>query len=166
MAAKTAGTWAALQPAGIGNFTDIDTTARFPLGFRVKVVDVGSTAYGYGELIYLQGIGSTVRGSVVTVNDDYLTALGAARAKGAVAIALAATVASTYGFYQILGKGVAACQTVADGAQCYLAASGTLDDAVVAGDAIHGMFTSSADDTSTCLVTMVTYPCVTDGDNA
>lgn len=167
MAAKTAGTWVALDKAGYGAFTDVDTTARFALGDRVKVKDVGSTAYGYGELIYLLGVASTVRGSVVTINDDWGTALITARAKGAVAVALAATVAATYGWYQILGKGVASCDTVADGAACYIdGTDGRIDDAAVAGDQVIGMWTSSADDTATCLVTMATYPATADYDNA
>ena len=167
MAAKTAGTWVALDKAGFGAFTDVDTAARFPLGTRCKVKDVGSTAYGLGELIYLLGVASTARGSVVTITDDYGTALITARAKGGVAIALAATVASTYGWYQILGKGVAACDTVADGAACYIdGTDGRIDDAAVAGDQIIGMQTSSTDDTNTCLVTMAVYPATADYDNA
>lgn len=166
MAAKTAGTWSVTDPAGIESLTTFGTTKLHALGRRCKAKDIGTTDYGYAEFIYLEGIGSTVRGSVVSVNDDFLTALGAARAKGAIAVALSACVASNYGWYQILGKGVATCGTVADGAQAYLVGStGTIDDAVAVGDAIHGMFTSSADDTGTCLVTMVSYPVTTDADN-
>jgi len=164
MAAKTAGTWVSTELAGVGAFTDIDTTARFTLGTRCGVKDMGSTQYGLGELIYLQGIGSTVRGSVVTYNDNYLTTLVVADAVGSVAVALAATVANTYGWYQILGTGVAACDTVADGALCYVdGTAGRIDDAVVSGDLVLGMTTSSADDTNTCLVTMTSYPCITNG---
>lgn len=159
MAAKTAGTWVAVEPAGVGNFTDIDTTARFPLGFRVKVKDTGATDYGYGELIYLQGIGSTVRGSVVTINDNWLTALVVADAHGAVAWALAATVASTYGWYQTLGRGVVSAEaTIVDGTQAYVGATaGFIDDAATAGDQIIGMLISSTTDTATALATATTY---------
>lgn len=160
MAAKTAGTWVAVNKAGYGAFTDIDTVARFELGDRVQVKDTGSTAYGHGELIYLQGIGSTVRGSVVTINDNWLTALVVADAHGAVGVALAATVASTYGWYQIFGRGVASSETtIVDGTQAYVGATaGFIDDVATAGDQIIGMIISSTTDTATCLVTMTTYP--------
>jgi hypothetical protein len=168
MAAKTAGTWAVTSPVGFGQLDQVDTTARFPLGSRCKAKDVGSTAYGDGEFIYLSGVGSTVRGSVVLITDDYGTALIQARDKGGVGVALAVVDATTkYGWYQVLGKGVAACDTVADGAPCYIdGTAGRIDDAAVAGDAVLGMRTSSADDTNTCLVTMASYPSVGDFDNA
>lgn len=160
MAAKTAGTWVAIDPAGVGNFTDVDTVARFPLGYRVKVKDTSPTTdYGFGELIYLQGIGSTVRGSVVTINDNWLTALVAADAHGAVAWALAATVVNTYGWYQTLGRGVVCAEaTIVDGTQAYVGATaGFIDDAATAGDQIIGMLISSTTDTATALATATTY---------
>lgn len=160
MAAKTAGTWASVEKLGYGRFDEFGTTLLYPLGTRVKVKDVGTTDYGYGELIYLQGIGSTVRGSVVTINDNWLTALVVADAKGGVGVALSACVASNYGWYQILGRGVATSETtIVDGTQAYVGATaGYIDDAATAGDQIIGMIISSTTDTSTCLVTMTTYP--------
>ena len=164
MAAKTAGTWGVTEPAGIEALTTFGTTKLHALGDKCKAIDTGTTQYGRGEFIYLEGCASTVRGSVVTFNDNYLTALVVADAIGAVAVALAANVASNYGWYQILGTGVAACDTVADGANCYVdGTAGRIDDAVVAGDLVLGMVTSSADDTATCLVTMTTYPTITNG---
>lgn len=168
MAAKTAGTWVALTPAGYGAFTDVDTTARFPLGTRVKVKDVGSTQYGDGELIYLTGVTSTARGSVVSITDAYGTTLIAARVAGAAGLALAAVDATTkYGWYQVLGQGVAACDTVAANAACYIdGTAGRIDDAGVAGDQVVGMRTVTSDDTGTCVVCMATYPSTADFDNA
>lgn len=164
--AQTAGTWVALEPAGIGGFTDIDTTARFPLGTRVRVKDVGTTAYGDAELIYLTGVADTVRGSPVLIGSAYLTTLLLARDKGNVAFALAATVASTYGWYQILGKGVAAAAaTVVANTQAFIAASSVIDDAVVAGDAIMGVRIASTTSDSQCLVVISSYPTVADFDN-
>lgn len=172
MAAKTAATWAAVVPAGIGNFTDVDTTARFPLGMRVTVKDTGSTAYpGDAELIYLPGVASTARGSVVTISGaagTYTTTLIAARAIGDVAVALAAvTAATSFGWYQTRGVGVALCDAgVVDGAALYIdGTSGRIDDTVVAGDAVQGMRAASTDDTNTCLV-VLNYPKVGDFDNA
>ncbi len=160
MAAKTAGTWKSVGQLGVSSdFTVFGTTQLHPLGLRVRVKDVGSTDYGYGELIYLQGIGSTVRGSVVTINDNWLTALVVADAHGAVAVALGACVASNYGWYQTLGRGVASSEaTIVDGTQAYVGATaGFIDDAATAGDQIIGMIISSTTDTATCLMTMTTY---------
>lgn len=168
MAAKTAGTWIVYDRIGVGDLTAFGTTLLYPLGTKVKAEDKGSTAYGLGEFIYLEGVGSTVRGSVVYVTDEWATVLVVARGMGAVAVSLSANAAAaSYGWYQILGKAVAACDTVADAAPCYIdGTAGRIDDAAVAGDAVMGMRTASADDTSTCIVTMATYPSVADFDNA
>jgi len=168
MAAKTAGTWIVLEPIGVGPLDSVDTAAAHVLGKRCKARDAGSTAYGFGEFIYLKGVASTVRGSVVLIKDDYSTSLVAARDKGALAVALAPVDADTkFGWYQILGQGVAACDTVAANAPCYIdGTNGRVDDAAVAGDQIIGMRTVSADDTNTCVVNMSTYPATADYDNA
>jgi hypothetical protein len=162
MAVKTAGTWAVTEPAGIEPLTTFGTTQLHPLGKRCKAFDTGATAYGFGEFIYLEGCASTVRGSVVTINDNWLTALAVADAFGACAVALSINVASNYGWYQILGRGVASsATTIVDGAQAFsTAAGGVLDDGSggAAGDMIQGMIISSTTDTATCIVTMTTYP--------
>lgn len=167
MAAKSQGTWQALGKVGINPDGTVGTTQLYPLGFKIRARDVGTTAYGEGEFIYLQGVASTVAGSAVLITDTFGTSLLTARDKGAVALALGACVASNYGWYQIFGKGVAACDTVAANAACYIdGTNGRVDDAAVAGDAILGMRTVTADDTSTCVVNMATYPAVGDFDNA
>lgn len=167
MAAKVAGTWQAINEIGVGDLTVTGTTQLYDLGKRVRAKDMGSTGYGWGEFIYLTGVTSTARGSLVLIKDAYGTSLSAARDKGALAIALSANDATTkYGWYQILGTGVVLCQTVAANAPAYLAASGTIDDAAVAGDQIIGMRTKTSDDTSTCVVTMACYPATADFDNA
>ncbi len=168
MAAKTAGTWKVYERIGVGDLTDFGTTLLYPLGTRVKAWDTGSTAYGYGEFIYLEGCASVVRGDLVTINDNWLVARSVARAKGAVAVALSACVASNYGWFQILGRGVATSNTtIVDGTQAYFCGTaGMLDDDAVAGDAVIGMIISSTTDTATCVVTMTTYPATADFDNA
>jgi hypothetical protein len=160
MAAKTAGQWAALDPVGIGDLTVTGTTQLHALGKRCKAQDMGSTEYGFGEFIYAQGCASTVRGSVVTINDNWLTALVVADAHGAVGVALAANVALQYGWYQVLGRGVVSAEaTIIDGTQAYVGATaGFIDDAATAGDQIIGMIISSTTDTATALATMTTYP--------
>jgi hypothetical protein len=115
-----------------------------PLGTIVTAVD---PTYGSGEFIYLAGAASTAVGSVVVYNaDDFSTTLAAANAIGPVATAMAATVASTSGWYQISGKGVAKVLSgFVDNANCYLTSTaGSVDDAVVSGDYITGMKGASA----------------------
>lgn len=123
---------------------DVDTEAMVPVGTILRAYDPD---YGAGEFIYLQGVASTEVGSAVVYSmDDGSTALAAANAIGPVALAMAATVASTWGWYQIAGKGVAkVAASFADNAVVYLTSTaGTLDDAVVAGDRVKRMRGASA----------------------
>lgn len=168
MAAKVAGSWQVLEPIGVADLTNVDTTAAHTLGKRCKAQDKGTTAYGFAEFIYCKGVASVARGSVCLIADDFSVTLIAARAIGAVGIALGAVDAATkFGWFQVLGKGVALCDTVAAAAACYIdGTSGRIDDAAVAGDAVQGMRTNTSDDTGTCVVTMSSYPLVGDFDNA
>lgn len=170
MPAKTAGTWQVIEPGGFGRLTDVDTTVRHALGTRCRARDTSSTTdYGEGEFIYLAGATSTARGTVVTIGDGYVGSLIAARAKGAVAVALAAVDAATkYGWYQIKGQGVALCDaTITEGAALYIdGTSGRVDDTAVAGDLVTGMVAATTDDTNTVVVLMGSNPVVADFDNA
>lgn len=168
MAAKVAGTWQSTYPIGYSIDSTVGTTKLHPLGTRVKAKDTGSTDYGDAEFIYLEGCASVVRGDICTINDNYLVARLVARAKGAVGVALGACVASNYGWFQILGRGVASSNTtIVDGTQAYACGTAAiLDDDIVAGDLIVGMIISSTTDTATCVVNMTTYPHVGDFDNA
>lgn len=140
------------QPsAGYPQIGDVITDGGYivgpPLGTIVTAVnpDLGS-----GEFIWLAGVASTVLGSVVVYNpSDYSTVLADADDVGPIATAMGATVASTKGWYQISGKGVAkVLASFADNADCYLTATaGSIDDADVAGDYIRGMKGASAIDT-------------------
>lgn len=120
------------------------TTKNHPLG---TIVQASDPTYGGGEFIYLQGVASTAVGSWVTFNaDDFSTALLAADAIGPVAIAMSASVASEYGWYQISGKGVGkALADYADNGLVYATATaGSIDDAVVAGDRVKNAKGASA----------------------
>jgi hypothetical protein len=121
---------------GLPAITSVEDTAGAPLGLIVEAVD---PTYGAGEFIYLKGVADTVVGSWVTYNaDDNSTALLAANAIGPVAVAMAATVADTFGWYQISGKAIGkALAAYADNGLVYATATaGSIDDAVVAGDRV------------------------------
>jgi hypothetical protein len=124
----------------------VGDSAAWKLGDIIRAVD---PVYGVGEFIYLKGVGSTVRGSAVTYNaDDFTSTLLAANAIGPVAVAMAATVANKYGWYQISGKAIVKAGTVVDDANVYATASGgVVDDAVVAGDRVKNAKFASADGT-------------------
>lgn len=141
-------------PAGSGYgasvLTNVDTEAKFPVGL---IIPIHSQNYNGGEAIYLKGSASTVAGSVVVYSGytgvdatSWLTDLAVADDVGGIAVALSACVADTYGWFQVGGAAIANVATgFAAGNQCYLTATdGTIDDAVVAGDAIHGMTSNSA----------------------
>lgn len=127
------------------------TTQNAPLGTRIQAIDKATTDYGIGEFIYLKGVASTVVGSVVLIDqDDFSTSLAVANDVGYLAVAMAATVANEYGWYQVKGKAVIkGLASLADNASLYLTSTaGSLDDAVVAGDRVKGYAkTASALDT-------------------
>jgi hypothetical protein len=123
-----------------------------------------------GEFIYLKGLDSTAVGTAVTFNSSsFATALAVANAKGQIAFAMAATVTGEYGWYQIYGKAAAKVLTgfATDKVPYLTATPGSLDDTVVAGDAVTGSVSVSAIDTpSTGLALIsVSYPTVTDESN-
>lgn len=134
---------------GQSHIGDVDTVAMVPVGTIVTATD---PAYGAGEFIYLRGVASTTVGSWVTyAMDDGSTALLAANAIGPVAVAMGATVADTYGWYQISGKAVGkALASFADNGNVYATATaGSIDDAVVAGDRVKNAKGASDVDTPT-----------------
>ena len=67
------------------------------------------TTYGGGEFIYLKGVANTVVGSLViydTVNHTTTLAVNTAVQNRPVAVAMSASVASQWGWYQIAGVAV------------------------------------------------------------
>lgn len=129
---------------GQSQIGSVDTAAAVPVGTIVRATD---STYGAGEFVYLKGVASTAVGSWVTYNmDDGSTALLAANAIGPVAVAMAATVGSTWGWYQIGGKAVGAALTgFVDNANAYATATaGSIDDAIVVGDLVKNAKGASA----------------------
>ena len=135
-----------IQPIALNS-----TVQNHPLGTTIQAYDA---TYGAGEFIYLLGVASTVVGSVVTwggistSTPKYLTALAPATAHLAepLAVAMAATVATQYGWYQISGQAVVATNgTLATGpAAVYLAGSGQLTSTQANGEQVVNAINVSA----------------------
>jgi hypothetical protein len=143
--------WQAVQPGLIGaqGIATNSTTKKHELGTIIQAADKGgdSSPRGNGEFIYLQGLASVAVGEVCIYDSDtFIVKLAVANDIGPIGVAMAATVASEYGWFQIHGKGSALAATgFADNGDCYLTATaGTMDDADVAGDYITGMKGASA----------------------
>ena len=100
------------------------------------------------EYLYMTGVASTAANLAVSYDEAYTTALLATGAVGGVAIAQAATIADTYGWYLVRGSGTAKSAAggdgVADNKALYIAGSGELDDADAAADAICGIWSGGA----------------------
>jgi hypothetical protein len=150
MAVKSSGT-------SLEKIDAIDTEKRFALG---ETVDLGTNAY-----VYVQGVTSGAAGSVVTFTPAGVTTLIVGNAIGRVGILMAALDATTkYGFAQVKGLNtICKSDTVAAGLPCYIdGTAGRIDDAVVTGDLVVGMFTQTADSTNVTSVLMLHAPFVTD----
>lgn len=125
----------------------VDTTQKFNLN---TIVRGQSQNYGDAEFIYLKGVASTAEGSAVLYDEAGVTSLLAANDKGPVAIALAAvTAATSFGWYQILGKAAVKCaaSSLDNGWLGREGADGQLGDGKATGDQIYGMIARSATDT-------------------
>lgn len=88
------------------NIDETSTTQKHALG---EIVTCKSDTYGVGEFIYLEGVASTVVGSVVSYDAaTFQTALAsiAAGISRPLAVAMSANVANQYGWYQISGVAV------------------------------------------------------------
>lgn len=133
--------WKHIDPVvGAQGIQEIVTTKKHHLGERRQAVDPD---YGVAEFVYVKGVTNGAYGSWVTINaDDWTTTLLAANAIGPVGILMAALDASTkFGWAMIYGKHPAGkCLTsFADNGRVYITATGgSVDDASVAGDVVHG----------------------------
>lgn len=133
----------ALDVIGV-NLYAVDSSQKYPIGFTVKGY---SATHGCAEFIYLAGVASTAEGSWVTYDEAGATTLLATGATEQVAVAMAATVASTYGFYARKGKVAASTTSVDDNDILYQEAAGQCSDTVTAGDRVYGATARSATDT-------------------
>lgn len=124
----------------------ISTTAKVPVGTTVRARDFGSTALGDAEFIYLSGVASTALGDVVTFSTAFATTRGVANGIGPVAVAMGATVAGYYGWYQRKGQALTnVLASFAASKPVFLTATaGSLDDAVVTGDKVNNAVSVTA----------------------
>jgi hypothetical protein len=126
--------------ATVGALTDVLASELIPLGTRRFV--------GPNEYIFLKGVASVVAGSWVSFDENHVTALLVAGAKGRVAIAKAAVDASTeFGWFQIYGKNTEAKALTgfADNGKIFATSTaGSVDDAEVAGDLVVNAIGRSA----------------------
>ena len=137
----------------------VDTTAALPMGTRA--IDGNG-----GEYLYLTGVASTVVGSAVTYDENGITTLVVANAIGPVAFAMAATVASRYGWYCVKsprgGMLVNTDAGITDNGLVYIdGTAGRVDDTAVTGDRLtNAIFRGT--DTSNYALCEFDYPWVTD----
>lgn len=117
----------------------LDSTAQHSVGIRA--MDSSGNEYVYGL-----GVASTAANSWVTFDEAYATTLAVADGIGRVGIAMAAIVASTYGWYQVWGSATGKVLTgFADNKNPYLTSTdGSVDDTDVAGDAVLNAWGRSA----------------------
>lgn len=141
--------------------TDVDTTAKFPLGTIIRATD---PALGEGEFIYLKGVAGTTVGAVAIYDLQAATStLAVAGSRGPAAVAMAAVVASTYGWYQISGSAIVFETGATAGANVYVTATaGRPSATTVVTDKIDGARFKSADGTPSAgfAYAMLARPCL------
>lgn len=129
---------------GSQDIATVDTVQRHPLGTQVNAYD---PVYGSAQFVYVKGVANCALGSWLLINqDDWSTSLLAANDIGKVGVAMAANVASNFGWVQITGKAVGKVLAgFLDNANVYsTATAGSVDDAVVAGDRVKNAKGASA----------------------
>ncbi len=140
-----------------------DLTRLFTSGDMPAVGERWEDPTTGNEYIFLKGVASTVAGDPVIFNAAGETTRLAGSGVGAVAIAMAAIVADTWGWYQIYGSGSAKV-VATGGVRVYgSTVTGQLTATVVTGALIHGLYTASGDgNTVTGSLTAVelSYPTV------
>lgn len=146
--ALTVGNW---QPTdgyiGLQPITDRSTTQNHTLGKIIRAKDVGTTAYGEGEFMYVKGVASGAAKDWVGIPaDDFTVVRAVANGNYPLGVLMAALTASYYGWAQISGKAIANCLTqFADNGVVFLTSTaGSVDDASVAGDWVANTLGASA----------------------
>ena len=127
-----------------GDIAEVYQVAAVPVGTRM-FDDQGN------EYIFLLGVASTAVASWVTYDESGVTALLATGAVGPVAIAMSASVADVWGWYQIygyaIGKGASCAEVALEDNTTDMgrtSADGTVGGGPTAGDIIYGVVARSA----------------------
>lgn len=156
-------TYAVHSLPGAQPIANNSTVQNHVLGTIVRATD---PTYGEGEFIYLLGVASTEVGGLVkydaTTHQTTLITVSNGKNKGLpVAVAMAATVASEYGWYQITGNAVMKKTSVAVTPQVPIfisATTGRIKVLASAGQQILGATTANlttvVTTTSTVVVTI------------
>lgn len=124
----------------VGEHNEIHTTQKNPLGTVAKFSDGN-------YYIYLAGVANQVAGDHVHFGSTYAATRIVAGLKGGVAIAQAATVANTWGWYGFVGTftGASIESSCLSNAYLYTTGSaGELDDAITKNEQVKGMTTRTA----------------------
>lgn len=150
--------------ATVGLLTDVHTAQKNPLGMRVKD-EQGN------EYVYLIGVANVAIGSWVNIDvaTDYSVQLldtdVAGTLVGRIAVAMAAIVASSYGWFQIYGAATGLALTGSTDTKNAFATStaGSVDDSGAGAEAlVFGAFSTGAVSETTFLQSFaISYPFMT-----
>lgn len=133
-------------------------TQRHPVGTLCKAWD---PTYGYGEFIYLEGAASTIVGSVVTydaISGGTTLIPNTANLANPVAVAMAATLDTEWGWYQIAGSAVVAkaANLIASNVKIYISGTaGKIRGSAASGKNILGARTGTTASASAAVTTIV-----------
>lgn len=138
----TAGTWVIVNAiVGTQPIAEVSTIQNHPFGTIVRAKDIGSTAYGEGEFVYVRGVANGAVKKWAGYNKKTgATTLAVADGVYPIGVMVSTLDATTdFGWLQISGHCVGACLTAfADNGIVYLTATaGSVDDASVIGDVVH-----------------------------
>jgi hypothetical protein len=164
--------WQSIENFAVPQAIDSNsTTQKNPLGTIIRARDISTDVLGTGEFIYLPGVASNAVGLANNfIYASYVTALVATGVAttilGPVAIAMSASVASEYGWYQI--SGIANIKTLASVAinkpLFPTATPGSLDDASLAAGApesiLQGCVTVRAIDSDGYSLSYISRPVI------
>lgn len=141
------------------DITKVYTTLDFALGTKCMA---RNTTTGYvGEFIFAKGVASTVAANWVLINyDDHSTTRLVDNSVGPVGVAMAATVADTYGWYQVRGKasGTLAAGVADDAALFTTATAGTAGATAGGQSEIIGARAAAAAGAGGATDVEITYP--------
>jgi hypothetical protein len=111
-----------------------------------KEIEAWDPNYGTGEFIYLQGSANIAAGLLVTYDETtFVATLATAASRGPCALALAAVIANTAGWFQIGGAGLAQDNGTGAAGKPYAVAAGQITSTVTATNGIDGMVIKHAD---------------------